>query len=98
MAERTDYVLGANVTEQAKAREGRATSVVSIRLADDEMSALAAAAEQEDKSLSQVVREALARRGMATHRIVRFGGIILQHHRVGRALRRIRRRQSVDLR
>ena len=54
-------MLGANVTEQVRGREGRTTSVVSIRLPDNEMLALATAAEEEGKNLSDVAREAIAR-------------------------------------
>ena len=59
MIEQNDFVLGRNVTEQAKAVEGRGTVVLSIRLSADELDSLSIIAEAEDKTLSQVVREAI---------------------------------------
>ena len=47
MAERTDYVLGRDVTEQARSQESRATSIVSLPLSTEEMDALCAVADQE---------------------------------------------------
>lgn len=67
MAEREDYVLGREVTTRARSAEGRTTSIVSVRLSDEEMDALCAIAEREDKSLSQVVRDAI-RRARSTKR------------------------------
>lgn len=61
MAERTDYVLGRDVTEQARSHEDRTTSVVSLRLSSEEMDALCAVADQEGKYLSDVVRDAVRR-------------------------------------
>lgn len=59
MAERTDYVLGRDVTEQARSQESRATGVVSLRLSAEEMDALCAVADREGKHLSDVVRDAV---------------------------------------
>ncbi len=59
MAERTDYVLGRDVTEQARSQESRTTGVVSLRLSAEEMDALCAVADKEGKYLSDVVRDAV---------------------------------------
>ncbi len=59
MGERSDYVLGRDVTEQARSHEDRTTGVVSLRLSAEEMDALCAVADQEGKYLSDVVRDAV---------------------------------------
>ena len=59
MAERTDYVLGHDVTEQARSQESRLTGIVSLRLSAEEMDALCAVADREGKYLSEVVRDAV---------------------------------------
>ena len=59
MVEHEDYVLGRDVTKRARSVENRTTSIVSVRLSAEEMDALCAIAEREDKSLSQVVRDAV---------------------------------------
>jgi hypothetical protein len=59
MSEQQDFVLGRNVTEQAKAVEGRGSVVLSIRLSASELEFLSNIAVADDKTLSQVVREAI---------------------------------------
>lgn len=54
-----DYVLGVNVTEQAKAQESRGTVVVSFRVSDKDFKRLSTLADSEGKRVSQVAREAL---------------------------------------
>ena len=61
MAERTDYVLGRDVTEQARSQESRTTGIVSLRLSAEEMDALCVVADREGKYLSDVVRDAVRR-------------------------------------
>ena len=55
----SNYVLGRGVTRLARGRENRTTSVVSFRLSDEEMDFLSMIAEQEGKSYSQVIRDAI---------------------------------------
>ena len=59
MGERSDYVLGRDVTDQARSHEDRTSSVVSIRLSAEEMDTLCTVADQEGKYLSDVVRDAV---------------------------------------
>ena len=59
MDKREDYILGRSVTKQARNRENRSTSVVSLRLSAAEMDVLFAMAEREGKTVSQVVRDAI---------------------------------------
>jgi hypothetical protein len=59
MSKRQDFILGRNVTEQAKAHEGRGSAVLSLRLSGEELDSISNIAEVEDKTLSQIVREAI---------------------------------------
>ena len=53
------YRLGANVTEQAKAREHRGTVVVSFRLRIDEFDELTDIATQHDRTVSEMARRSM---------------------------------------
>ena len=68
MDERDDYVLGQDITKQALGKEGRMTSVVSIRLSSEEMDAVSAVAEREGKTFAQVVRAAIKEMAAAKRR------------------------------
>ena len=57
--DRQDYVLGRNVTEQARARERRSTVVLSLRLSGDEFDALGDFADLEGRTVSHVARAAI---------------------------------------
>ena len=57
--EREDYVLGEDITEMARGREGRDTAVISFRLSSVELAALSDLAESQGKTISQVGREAV---------------------------------------
>ena len=59
----TEYVLGRDVTEQAKAREKRGTVVISFRIGLDEFDRLSDLAESEDRTVSWIARRAF-RTGM----------------------------------
>ena len=61
MSQQHDYILGRDVTEQAKARESRGTVVVSFRISGDEFDALSDSADGQGKTVSQVAREAFRR-------------------------------------
>ena len=69
--DRQGYVLGRNVTEQARAHERRGTVVLSVRLSGEEFDALANFAESQEWTVSQAARAAvqqwLARPQRATH-------------------------------
>ena len=56
---RQDYVLGRNVTEQARARERRGTVVLSFRVSGNEFDALSELADSEGRNISHVARAAL---------------------------------------
>jgi hypothetical protein len=57
--EREDYVLGRNVTEQARAKERRGTVVLSLRVSGHEFDALTDFADSEGRTVSQVARAAI---------------------------------------
>lgn len=59
MSQREEYVLGRDVTEQAKARESRGTVVISFRISKEEFDALTDYAGLQGKTVSQIAREAL---------------------------------------
>lgn len=59
--ERHEYMLGEEVTEIAKAKRQPGTVVVSIRLSVDEAARLEKIGLSERKSISQVIRNAIAR-------------------------------------
>lgn len=56
-----EFVLGRNVTEQARGKE-KDTMVMSVRLAVNEFAKLSAVAEAEGKTVSQVAREGIRAR------------------------------------
>ena len=58
MSQQQDYRLGRKVTEQARAREGRGTVVVSFRVSGEEFDAVSDLADSQGKTVSQVAREA----------------------------------------
>ena len=55
-----EYVLGDNITELVKGKKPKESVVVSVRLTADEFYRLEKLCENADKSMSQVVRDALA--------------------------------------
>lgn len=55
-----EYVLGENITELAKGNKPKESVVVSVRLPAEEFYRLEKLCENADKSMSQVVRDALA--------------------------------------
>ena len=65
MNQREEYVLGRDVTEQAKARENRGTVVISFRISNEEFGALTENAGVQGKTVSQVAREAF-RQGLTS--------------------------------
>ena len=60
MSEADEYILGANVTELFRPKENRTTTIVSVRLSAPEWDIVSAIAERERKSVSQVMRDAIA--------------------------------------
>ena len=58
MNQREEYVLGRDVTDQAKARESRGTVVISFRISSEEFDALTEYAGAQRKTVSQIAREA----------------------------------------
>ncbi len=60
MSEADEYTLGANVTELFRPKENRTTTIVSVRLSAPEWDIVSAIAERERKSVSQVMRDAIA--------------------------------------
>lgn len=60
MDDRDDYVLGEDVTHLAAPKGKRDTAVISVRLATQELRELDALSKATGKTISQVVREALA--------------------------------------
>lgn len=71
-----DYVLGDNVTEQAKAQENRSTVVVSFRVSESDFDRLSSLAVSQGKTISQIAREALQKGIASTARTTRMGGAI----------------------
>lgn len=68
----TDYELGENVTGLARASRSKLGNVVlSVRLSSEELARVEAVAEEEGKTLSQVVREALRKHASETRRKAR---------------------------
>ena len=74
MSQQQDYRLGRKVTEQARAREGRGTVVVSFRVSAEEFDALSDLADSEGKTVSQVAREAF-RQGLTSAGPTRWAAI-----------------------
>jgi predicted transcriptional regulator len=58
--EHEEYVLGPDVTPSAAARERRGTTVLSVRLAPDELAQLESVSRATGRTISQIVREALS--------------------------------------
>ena len=65
-----DVVLGENVTKYAKAKAGKGTTVISVRLGTEEIARLEALGQTTGKTVSQVVREAIAAFEILNHRLV----------------------------
>lgn len=65
MSQQEEYVLGRNVTQQARARENRGTVVISFRISGEEFDALSDVADGRGKTVSQVAREAF-RQGLTS--------------------------------
>lgn len=74
MSQQQDYRLGRKVTEQARAREGRGTVVVSFRVSGEEFDALSDLADSEGKTVSQVARDAF-RQGLTSAGPTRWAAI-----------------------
>ena len=55
-----EYVLGDNITELARGKKSKESVVVSVRLTAEEFYRLEKLCENADKSMSQLVRDALA--------------------------------------
>lgn len=69
-----EYVLGENITGLARASRSRSGSaVLSVRLSGEELTQIETIAQEEGKTLSQVVREALRKYANAASRRVGSG-------------------------
>lgn len=60
MTERNDYILGQDVTDIAKSNTPKDSAVVSVRLPVSEVARLERISNSTGKSMSQIVREAVA--------------------------------------
>ena len=76
MTENRDYVLGRSVTNQARGQEKRTSSVVSVRLSDEEMDVLGDIAERQGSSFSQVIRDAIKLMATNDRPEIGVGGVI----------------------
>ena len=63
-------VLGENVTQFAKAKSGKGTAVISVRLSTDDISRLETVGRASGKTVSQVVRDAIAAYEVRNHHLV----------------------------
>ena len=61
--EREDYVLGEEITATSKAKKQTGTGVLSVRLSTEELTRLDQISRSTGKTLSQLVREAVAAYG-----------------------------------
>lgn len=62
----SEFILGRNVTEKAKAQENRSSVVISLRVSGNEFDLLSDVAESEGRTVSQVARKAIQQ--WLTHR------------------------------
>src|SRR5687768_10747650 len=60
MSARDEVVLGADVTERARAKSNKGTAVLSVRLTTQELAKVDAASRATGRSVAQITREALA--------------------------------------
>ncbi len=65
-----EVVLGQNVTEYARAKASKGTAVISVRLSTDDIARLETIGRASGKTVSQVVRDALAAYDLMGHHLI----------------------------